>query len=252
MRGAGRLTGADEETPLAISSKWRWKAKPRKPAPTLDGDMAAAAEFLGVSEDILQTVSALCAAGVPPEHKITAVWTREAHSVTLNVQLDGFGLLQQFRRTEDGELMVNFQAMLVPSAQQRRGHGSESVRNSLIAYDLLGVRYVSAYANFDIGGFAWAKLAGAPTNPDLVRSELLTRLQEPEIIMKLTSAGCDTLAQVVRDAHDDTIMLDVALSVSSDAPAIPLGERLLLGFRWDAIWDLTDLAQRRRVEGALG
>ncbi len=148
-------------------------------------------------------------------------------------------------------LFVNFKVLVMPSISQAQGIGYEIVRNSLIAYDQLGVIYAAAYANFDVGGYAWAKLAGAPTEPDVTRDALLARLKEPAIERKIPADGRRALEEVIKAAEDDSLMFDVANAYTSDAPPKPLGKPLLLEFSWDAIWVLSDPEQRRRAAGAL-
>lgn len=213
--------------------------------------MDAAADFLRVSASELIELTALLCGGAPPSISFKPVWKIDGSSSVLEVDVPGFQLEQVFRRTDDGELMVQFHALVLASSAQNQGVGFQLVRNALIAYDHLHVAYAAAYANFDVGGYSWAKLAGAPTSPDIVRRELLERLAVPRIAALFSDDERRVLEAVIRNAQDDTLMFDLA-NVFTDTPASrSLGKPLLLGFSWDALWVIGDPEQRERTKGAL-
>jgi len=63
-------------------------------------------------------------------------------------------------------------------------------------------------------------------------------------------AFADSVSVEVRDFTKPEAK-EVVVQGWTHAGPVLLGAPLLLGFKWDALWDLRDSAQRKRVAGAL-
>jgi hypothetical protein len=175
---------------------------------TIGGDLVAAAAFFAISVDGLTDITNLLSAAAPAALMFTPKWTLDGHDCVLEADERALQLQQTFRRVEGGKLMVDFGLMALEPGSQAKGFATSTLRNALIAYDELDVTYVSAYANFDIGGYTWAKLAGIPISPDAYRTSLLARLNAAEFA-HLPELARANLERVIRTAQDDTLIFYV-------------------------------------------
>lgn len=122
-------------------------------------------------------------------------------------------------------------------------------RNSLIAYDDINVRFVTAYANYHNGGYTWAKLAGRSISPDVERATLLERLPGVAKTHNYAERDIRALENLIKFAPDESLMYELACSASREGVA--LGKPLLVVHSWEAFWDLADETHRRQIAEAL-
>ncbi|MBO9501077.1 hypothetical protein [Brevundimonas sp. A19_0] len=157
-------------------------------------------------------------------------------------------LVQTFERDESGALKVNFELLALAGHLQDNGRTKVALRNAAVVYDYLNVAYCAAFADFDIGGYAWARLGAFPVDAEQCRLDLLKRLEAMAKRGGCTVAQKRELENLVRETPSEVLMYDLARTVDNGQA---LGKILLLGYKWDAIWRVTDEAQRARVIGAL-
>lgn len=234
-------------TTISIPSRWPWPAlTPSTPLP-LNGDIDAAAACLGVSPATLVQISQLLCAGLPFSGKAKADWIADEADFALVVDDADIRMMQTFGRDDDGRLFVEFKLLALESALQNKTLTKTALRNAAIVYDHLKVDYCIAYANFDIGGYAWAKLGAAAQAPETCRVDLKRRLATLQTTY--SAEELDHLDRLLSDAAPQDLMFEVACATLDGQR--PLGKPMLMGYMWNAIWRVTDSSQRSRIAGAL-
>ncbi|HEV7229129.1 hypothetical protein [Brevundimonas sp.] len=234
---------------LSQKDKWPWMEARREPSVRAEGDVQGAATFLKLDDAGVSRIGDLLCAGVPECDGVPPVWEAEDGGWRMTLRADEVVLSLFFVRDEAGRLAVGFEMLVLPGRLQAKGLLRAALRNAALVFDELSVDYCSAYANFDVGGYAWAKLGAAPLFPDTCRTDLLARLDA------LTEKGQFDLTQrarlefLVRESPSDSLMHEVAHA--TDATGKPLGKVLLLGYKWDALWRIDDSEHRARVMEAL-
>ncbi|MFC5372836.1 hypothetical protein ACFPIF_09750 [Brevundimonas faecalis] len=237
-----------------IRSLWPWTPDFGSRPIEVEGEQTAAV-FLNRSEAEVVEAARLLAADLPLAQGTRVGWFM-ADEVLADDTIGGLLLYvddgqtrmaQRFLRDQAGALTVHFELLVLESLLQGQRLTRTALRNAAVVYDHLGVARCRAYANFDIGGYAWAKLGTCPENPARVRAELKDRLDQAGDAF--TPYEREMLRRLIDAASAQTLMRDLASAVGADDK--PLGRPLLIGYSWSASWDLQDVAQRRRVTEAL-
>lgn len=243
------MVGRSLEGQLAIETKWPWGAVSRATSPAPLGDVVGAAAFLGVDQARLAMLGDLLCAGVPDCEDVAPTWEVEDGGWCMSLHTQGVVVSQLFGRDSAGRLNVDFRMLVLPEHLQAKSLLRTALRNAAIVYDELGVEYCSAFADFDIGSYAWAKLGAAPLDPETCRIDLSSRLDDLTRRGRYTASERAKLEILVRDTPSDALMHEVASA--TDAGGQSLGKDLLLGYKWDALWRVNDSEHRTRVMEAL-
>lgn len=225
---------------------WPWASEPRDPPIAACGNRDEAARLLGVTTGRLDQIGNLLTSGLPVSPAAQVRWRVDDDGAHLELDSAEVAMAQTFGLDDAGSLMVEFKLLVLSADLRDRRLIRTALKNAAIAYDDLGVEYCSTYANFDVGGYAWAKLGAMPAHPSQCRADLLARLaQSPGY----DAAQRHALETLIRTATDETLMFDVA--AATDDLSTPLGKPLLMNYSWSAIWVMDHVEQRARVAGAL-
>lgn len=232
---------------MIIRSLWPWRPKPPTVPLPLTGDVTSAAALLGVSEQTLADASQLLCADLRSNAATGAVWAQDGDGFALMMDTPDVRMMQTFGHDESGRLYVEFKLLALETTLQNRALTRTALRNAAIVYDFLKVDYCIAYANFDVGGYAWAKLGAMADAPETCRTDLTKRLADKATTY--SREEYDHLARLIADASPQTLMFDLACATLDGETA--LGKPLLMGYMWSAIWQVADSSQRARIAGAL-
>lgn len=196
----------------------------------------------------LQAVVKALGAGVPKGCLQPMTCSVEDGACTFSLQAKVCEMVVRFVPYE-GVWELSFDLYSLPSHLQNTGHSKRMFRDLLIICDRLGVAFIVAYANFEIGGYTWAKMAARATEPELHRQLLLKRLADRVAKGLIPAESQIPLETLIKSAPMGQLMYDIACSASRDGQ--PLGKPLLLGHSWDAFWDLSDPGHRSMISEAL-
>jgi hypothetical protein len=229
---------------------WPWAASPRGAPTGLSGDLPSIIAFeLVPTEEELRKLTAMICSGMPDASEITACWSREGtNTLCVSVETPSGKLLQRFVRTSDGVAALHDLFMLT-SNHHGRGHARKLMRNLVHAYDELGIRHMSTYANYGNGGYTWAALGARALEPQLQR-DLLPELIDVQIRAgRIHADDREGILDLVDEAEDEELMQVIAALVSEDGEQI--GRHILVPHGWEAYWDLADPAVRQYLTDAL-
>ncbi|RZJ26580.1 MAG: hypothetical protein EON85_12220 [Brevundimonas sp.] len=192
----------------------------------------------------LGLLAALLTTALPDPIRVRTTIEHSSHDRScLNAWEGRYGMWQTFIRTED-RLEVGYDGFFLPDTLRNQGIALETLRQSLIAYDILQVDAVQFEA-VDDGAYTWAYWGGIVRDPAPLREGL----SSAPVMSSLSERERNLLERVLNDTSDDLLMYDLArLKTESDAR---LGRRLLTNRRWIGFVDLNDAEQRARIAGAL-
>lgn len=138
---------------------WPWFANVRRGLPKAEGDRAAAVRVLGIKPRELDGIVRSLVSAMPVGIVATPILTADKGGVRLKVKHPEYELDLLFVR-QPGEFIVDFG--LFKLQRQQTGAGWAAIRNALLVADQVGLTHVTAYANYEIGGYAWSRLGGIP------------------------------------------------------------------------------------------
>lgn len=231
-------------------SNWPWD--PELPAFGIElvGDISQTLKLdLWGSEEQLERFAELLCGGVPASGKISVHVERvdETQSAFVVDRSDCKFKKRVVRAGADVEIRSDMYFLAAP--MQNSGLGRRMFRNSLIAYDKLGVGFVTAYANYHNGGYTWAKLGGRSMDADQDRAALLGQWPSVAGREKFSDRDIFALERLLKTAPDESLMYDIACAANQKGQ--PLGKPLLVSHSWDVFWDLKDQAHRDLIAKAL-
>jgi hypothetical protein len=156
----------------SIVSHWSWPVHPPSVPVILSGETKTAAAHLRVLEARLSQASQLLCAGLVLTADTEVTWIKDGDRYTLMIDSADVQMMQTFGYDDSDRLYVEFKLLALETTLQNKALTRTALRNAAIVYDDLGVDYCIAYANFDIGGYAWAKLGAMPADPEDCRADL--------------------------------------------------------------------------------
>jgi hypothetical protein len=207
------------------------------------------------SEQELREATAMLTSGIPEDIPLRADWEQYGESCSLHVIQDDYELHHSF---EYDESIKNYKAhwriFSVPKALARATREKAAprmARNAILLYHGMGVTRVDAYANFERGGYVWAKLGAAPIDSGVERRNLKDRLDDLAGMKNswLTPMDIAQIAALIGSPNDLTLMHGLARLKTPSGRRI--GRRFLLGHSWDARWDLENKKQQDMIIGGL-
>lgn len=164
-----------------------------------------------------------------------------------------------FDDTAAGGFEVTAGLLKLDNRYQRQGIAKRFARNAYIVFNDLNVDRVKVHANWNGGGYAWAKLGAVPEDVAVVRSELLKHAGSLLALNRITAGTHAEFVQLVSlNSNPDALLLRVAESESPNGHGQLrtiggdlLGRHILLPSTWDGIWDFRSSARRAAIESAL-
>lgn len=124
--------------------------------------------------------------------------------------------------------------------RHRGGAARRMMRASVEIYDRLGIGRITVHANIDVGGYVWAKLGFAATDPAHIRAELAEALEDDPGSVIFTEAN-----RVADESDDDDLMYNLArLEIEG---LYSCGKSLLRGAHWYGHATLKDPRHRARL-----
>lgn len=170
---------------------------------------------------------------------------------------NGTDIRRKFSRIGD---KVEVCHALFEAASTGAGSGRNLFRTSMGLYKAYGISSVGVKANFDVGGYAWARFGYVPRSWGLLRAELVSRVREMaqgtlriEVRNEDESSYIRTLPAISEDHAGKLLRL-----LESDDPRTvwaiadmklagrDIGRELLLGTSWPGVIDLNDDATMSR------
>jgi len=232
-----------------MRTPWPWDAAPRSPIPTLNGDVEAfLATGFWADEASLQQAMALLCSGIPGSSALAVHLERRGSEYKFSIDREDCKFQKRIVITDDGVELHSDLYFLIDTLRNT-GLGKKMFRNSLIAYDSIGVLFVTAVANYYNGGYTWAKLAGRVFDPAAERIRLRERLDLIAKVEKFSQRDILALENLIKETPDEDLMREIACCASPSGA--PLGKALLVGHSWEVFWDLSDNRHRSQIAEAL-
>ncbi len=203
-------------------------------------DPAVAKAVLGPVDaaDVAQTMFD----SLPGDATVTVRTDGDYPSVVLEAEGDnGTKITRQFIKGDYG-LEVHHDFFRLGQFTQGQGIAKNVLRDSLKAYERLGVDYITTDANLDVGGYAWAKFGFVATEP-LRYARQLERLIDERTF---TAQEKDALhAVITKYQNDPQLPWHVADTVNGDKR---IGKQLMLKTDWEAKLSLHDPVAVQRLK----
>jgi hypothetical protein len=149
----------------------------------------------------------------------------------------GVTMQRMFQRTLQGKLIVHHEALLIPKAMQGAGVAKDILRDSMDAYQAMGVSEIQTYADLEVGGYAWAKFGFKAEDPLSLSENVKTELRRRNI--PLNGPEREAVRSVIEKyAEDPKLPWHLAGIVGANGRQI--GKEILMQEPWDARLDLHD------------
>lgn len=232
------------------SHPWSWSTTEPLSEPDLTGDIAAVLRqgIWSDKDDLLATARAAATAVPVPGRVNVQFLVAEPGVCTVALDHPACRMLQTFN-AHDAGLFVHFDGLFMRNDFQLRGHATAMLKNLALVFDRLDVHHVLTYANCEVGGYAWARMAARAYEPDLHRGLLGQHVEDLVRRGTLSTADAEVLNTLIKESPDDRLMYAVAGARSENGTRI--GRDLLLGYGWEAFWDLSDGEHRRLIDEAV-
>lgn len=201
-------------------------------------------------EAAVRLVSTYLLAGVPSDVPLIITWAAKAGqtaraSATVVMRAvnrrgeDDIKIARTFTRGRSRTWSVEH-TYFAMADRHRGGAARRMMRASVEIYDRLGVGRITVHANIDVGGYVWAKLGFAATDPAHIRAELAEALKD--------NPGCVIFAEanrVANESSDDDLMYNLARLEIEGLHSC--GKSLLRGADWYGHATLKDPRHRARL-----
>lgn len=152
-----------------------------------------------------------------------------------------------FSFDDQGRRNVDHVYFKLDSGQQGGSFAKQFLRDSMDAYQDMGVSRITLDANIDVGGYAWARYGFVPTEESW--KELA---QTSKAFMHFGGSALDpdaraTVMSILNSQDPRSIWMLSDLTIPyDDRYANTLGKKMLLGSNWSGYLDLSDAEQMAR------
>lgn len=151
------------------------------------------------------------------------------------------GHLTMSRRLDIQGGIAEHTVMAVESAQGK-GLSKTLMRNQMAVYGHLGIREIRMHANFEVGGYAWARYGFLPDDADWQR---IREGIEDDLGSAALAGASPNLKAALTDilADEDPRGVWQLAALTEEINGVPAGKHFLIGSDWHGYMDLTDTEQ---------
>ena len=204
----------------------------------------------------------------------------------MNIEISSRNVEVSFRGTHGEDIRRNFiknangtffvyHALFKAGTQQGKGNAKQLFRNSVGAYQILGVNQIKVSANIDIGGYCWAQFGYIPVNRTAWESlkydikSRLERIQQGGYRVKSNNFRPNTAPpgapsnevgiNYIASPYSQTMENKIKTLLASDDPYSiwklsdlrigqrNIGKELMIHLGWGGIIDLNNSRQMHRM-----
>lgn len=137
---------------------------------------------------------------------------------------------------------------------QGQGVAKTFLRNSIGAYEELGIDRIPMMAAKTVGGYAWARYGWQLSDYAMENRQLEQQVEQRLEALKLDSETEEMVQNILDVDHPKKVwaLSDLRQPVTKNGKETTLGKALLLGTHWKGTLYLDDGAARERLESCLG
>ena len=157
-------------------------------------------------------------------------------------------IVREMYQDSKGGLVVYHDLFELKKTQTGLGYGKKFLKNSIDAYQDMGVDKVETLANIDVGGYAWAKYGYLPTEEGL--KSIKKHINHKVIWPDEEGPGSKFLEKFLES--NDPKSLWALADCKADFNGKPLGKSVLLGSSWEGELNLKDKASMDRFNAYVG